>query len=135
MRITSILSCNAIVSDIIDSSKNSLGLVDKLSDNSVPAVEALSAWLAIGGNSMKASLASVTVLSTDSGLALALTSPSIAGKWIKNATRVAIASFALADFRVAVVTLLAGFAVPPAKTRLASALTSYLEILNYLKNI
>ena len=34
MRITSILSCNAIVSDIIDSSKNSLGLVDKLSDNS-----------------------------------------------------------------------------------------------------
>jgi len=102
-----ILSCNAIVSDIIDSSKNSLGLVDQLSNNSVPAVETLSAWLAIGGNSMKASLASVTVLSADSWLALALTSPSITSKWIMNAARVAITSFALSDFRIAVVTLLA----------------------------
>jgi hypothetical protein len=102
-----ILSCDAIVSDIIDSSKNSLGLVYKLSNNSIPAIEALSAWLAIGSYSMEASLTSVTVLSTDSRFALALTSPGIASKGIVNTAWIAVTSFALSDFRVAVVPLLA----------------------------
>ena len=56
---------------------------------------------------MEASLTSVTVLSTDSRFALALTSPGIASKGIVNTAWIAVTSFALSDFRVAVVPLLA----------------------------
>lgn len=76
---------------------------------------------------MEASFASIAVLSADAGFALALTSPSVASEGVMHAAWVAVAGFALADFRISVVTFLTRFTVSTTEAGLASALPTDLK--------
>ena len=122
-----IFTCNTIIPNIIDSCEDGFSFVNKFSDDSVPTVEALAAGLTIRSDSVVASFTSITMLSTDSRLALALTSPCIAGKGIMHTAWVTVTGLAFSDFGIAVVAFFTRFAVATAESIFASALASNLN--------